>query len=363
MMYAIVDLETTGGKPSDEAITEIAIYKFDGNEIVDQFSSLVNPQRPIQPFVVRLTGINNKMLRRAPKFYEVAKRVVEITEGCVLVAHNASFDYGVLKKEFSRLGYPYERPTLCTVKLSKELIPNMKSYSLGKLCKSLHIPMSNRHRATGDALATIELFKLILSKQRNLLDRIEEPHMQAPVQKLSRDVIKMIDDLPAKTGLIYYYNKYDKLIAVNYARNIQKSVNRIFVGNNPKSLDMQKQINKIDYELSKGRLINKVVSWHYRYRFNPVFSPCTRKKYKERNDFSNNTMLLVDKGHFTGEKSIILIENQKVIGYGFFDLAWQQEDLQVLKKRLTPIDDHPSLRKIIQDHLDKYKLEKIIRIE
>ncbi len=363
MMYAIVDIETTGGKPADEAITEIAIYKFDGNEIVDQFSSLVNPQRAIQPFVVRLTGINNKMLRRAPKFYEIAKRVVEITEGCVLVAHNALFDYGVLKKEFIRLGYKYERPTLCTVKLSKELIPNMPSYSLGKLCKSLHIPMTNRHRATGDALATIELFKLILSKQRNLLDRIEEPNMQKAVVKLSRDAIKMINDLPTKTGLIYFYNKYDKLISVNYARNIQKKVNKIFVSNNPKSLDMQKQINKIDYELSTGRLINKVIAWHYRYLHNPVFSPCTKKKYNDKQPFSNNTMLLVDKGHFTGEKSVIYIENQKIIGYGFFELAWQQQDMAVLKNRLTLIDDHPAVRKIIQDHLDKYKLEKIIRIE
>jgi DNA polymerase-3 subunit epsilon len=361
-MYAIVDLETTGGKPADEAITEIAIYKFDGNEIVDQFSSLVNPQRAIQPFVVRLTGISNKMLRRAPKFYELAKRVVEITEGCVLVAHNASFDYGVLKKEFKRLGYKYERPTLCTVKLSKELIPGLPSYSLGKLCKSLHIPMTNRHRATGDALATIELFKIILSKQRNLLDRIEEPHELNPVKKMSRDVIKMIDELPAKTGLVYFYNKYDKLIGVNYVRNIQKKVNHIFAGNNPKSLDMQRQINKIDYELSTGRLINKVIAWHYRFLYNPVFSPCTKKNFKEKENFSNPTMLLVDKGHYTGEKSVILIENQIVIGYGFFELDWQQQDIEVLKKRLTPVDNHPSLRKIIQDHLDKYKMEKIIRL-
>ena len=100
MMYAIIDLETTGGTPSDEAITEIAIYKYDGNQIVDQFISLVNPERPIQAFVARLTGINNKMLRRAPKFYEVAKRVVEITQGCIIVAHNAAFDYRVLRKEF-----------------------------------------------------------------------------------------------------------------------------------------------------------------------------------------------------------------------------------------------------------------------
>ena len=154
-MYAVVDVETTGGKYNEEGITEVAIYKFDGNEIVDQFISLVNPERPIQPFVVQLTGINENMLRNAPKFYEVAKRIVEITENCTLVAHNASFDYRMLCTEFNRLGFTYERPTLCTVSLAKKLIPEQASYKLGKLVRSLGIPLSDRHRAAGDARATV----------------------------------------------------------------------------------------------------------------------------------------------------------------------------------------------------------------
>jgi len=118
-LYAILDIETTGGQFNEEGITEIAIYKFDGREIVDQFISLVNPEKEIQPFVVKLTGINNAMLRSAPKFYEVAKRIIEITEGCILVAHNTSFDYRILRTEFNRLGYDFVKPTLCTVELSK----------------------------------------------------------------------------------------------------------------------------------------------------------------------------------------------------------------------------------------------------
>ena len=163
-MYAIVDIETTGGKFNEEGITEIAIYKFDGHEVVDQFISLVNPERDIQPFVVQLTGINSNMLRNAPKFYEVAKRIIEITEDCILVAHNAQFDYRILGTEFRRLGYDYKRKTLCTVELSKDLIPGQASYSLGKLVRSLGIPVTDRHRASGDALATVKLFKLLLAK-------------------------------------------------------------------------------------------------------------------------------------------------------------------------------------------------------
>ena len=123
-----------------------------GKKIIDKFVSLVNPEREIQPFVVNLTGINSNMLRNAPKFYDVAKRVVEITEDCIIVAHNAQFDYRILKTEFKRLGFTYKRETLCTVELSKQLIPDQASYSLGKLAKGLGIPVSDRHRANGDAM-------------------------------------------------------------------------------------------------------------------------------------------------------------------------------------------------------------------
>ena len=163
-MYTILDIETTGGKYNEEGITEIAIHKFDGHKVIDKFISLVNPEKDIQPFVVNLTGINNKMLRTAPKFHEVAKRIVEITEDSVLVAHNAQFDYRILRTEFRRLGFNFERKTLCTVDLSKNLIPDAESYSLGKLVRSLGIPMSDRHRANGDAIATLKLFKLLLAK-------------------------------------------------------------------------------------------------------------------------------------------------------------------------------------------------------
>jgi DNA polymerase-3 subunit epsilon len=157
-LYAILDIETTGGQFNEEGITEIAIYKFDGHEIVDQFISLVNPEIPIQPFVVKLTGINNAMLRSAPKFFEVAKRIIEMTNDCVLVAHNADFDYRILRTEFRRLGYDFNVKTLCTVELSKRLLPEQPSHSLGKLVRALGIPMADRHRANGDAMATVKLF-------------------------------------------------------------------------------------------------------------------------------------------------------------------------------------------------------------
>ena len=168
-MYAILDIETTGGKFNEEGITEIAIYKYDGQEVKDQFSSLINPEKDIQPFVQKLTGINAKMLRNAPKFYEVAKRIVEITENCILVAHNASFDYRILQTEYRRLGFSFERKSICTVELSQKLMPEQPAFSLGKLVRNLGIPFSDQHRAHGDAKVTLKLFELLLQSLRYII--------------------------------------------------------------------------------------------------------------------------------------------------------------------------------------------------
>ena len=168
-MYAVVDIETSGGRAQVDKITEIAIYIHDGEKIVDEFSTLINPETYIPPFITRLTGINNDMVATAPKFYEVAKKIVLMTEGCLFVAHNAPFDYRFIQEEFKRLGYNYQRQTMCTVRMSRKIIPGMGSYSLGNLCQTLGITINNRHRAAGDALATTKLLELLLVKTENKL--------------------------------------------------------------------------------------------------------------------------------------------------------------------------------------------------
>lgn len=169
-MYAVVDIETSGGRAQVDKITEIAIYIHDGEKIVDEFSTLINPETYIPPFITRLTGINNDMVATAPKFYEVAKKIVLMTEGRLFVAHNAPFDYRFIQEEFKRLGYNYQRQTMCTVRMSRKIIPGMGSYSLGNLCQTLGITINNRHRAAGDALATAKLLELLIEKtQGNLV--------------------------------------------------------------------------------------------------------------------------------------------------------------------------------------------------
>ncbi|HRH67829.1 MAG TPA: 3'-5' exonuclease, partial [Bacteroidia bacterium] len=157
--YAIVDVETTGGNALQDKITEIAIYLHDGNRVIDEFVSLINPECSIPPFISRLTGISDEMVQDAPKFFELAKDIIQFTDGATLVAHNAQFDYTFIRQEYKSLGYSFSRDYLCTVKLSRKLIPGHRSYSLGNLCSSLGIQLENRHRAHGDALATVKLFE------------------------------------------------------------------------------------------------------------------------------------------------------------------------------------------------------------
>ncbi|GGA73852.1 exonuclease [Flavobacterium palustre] len=253
-MYAILDIETTGGQFNEEGITEIAIYKFDGHQIIDQFISLVNPEIPIQPFVVKLTGINNAMLRSAPKFHEVAKRIVEITNDCILVAHNADFDYRILRTEFRRLGYDFNTKTLCTVELAKKLLPEQTSHSLGKLVRALGIPMADRHRASGDAMATVKLFKMLLEK--DVEKSIVKDFIKIEVEKgIAPKLLDILRGLPTKTGVYYIHNQTGNIIYIGKSNNIKKRINQHFTGITKKSKRIQNEVFTVTFEETGSELI------------------------------------------------------------------------------------------------------------
>lgn len=162
-MFAIIDIETTG-IAKEGKITEIAIFLHNGERVVDSFTTLINPECHIPYFITKLTGIDDHMVASAPRFFEVARRIVEMTAGATFVAHNVAFDYRFVQEEFKRLGYDYTRKTICTVKLSRKYLPGHRSYSLGRLCDDLNISIDGRHRAAGDALATVHLFEILLQK-------------------------------------------------------------------------------------------------------------------------------------------------------------------------------------------------------
>ena len=163
-MFVIIDIETTENNFKYGKITELAVYQHNGQNITNIYSTLINPGIDIPYYITRLTGIDNEMVKNAPKFHEVAKNIIELTSGRVFVAHNVKFDYAFIKEEFKRLGYNFNTKTLCTVQLARKLLPGHNSYSLGKLCSDLGIEINGPHRASGDALATVKLFEILLKK-------------------------------------------------------------------------------------------------------------------------------------------------------------------------------------------------------
>ena len=229
-MYAVVDVETTGGSPVRNRIIEIAILRFDGNKILKRFQHLIRPSGQIPPQITRLTGINNAMVQDAPRFSELAEIIDHYTKDCVFVAHNVNFDYGFLREEYARIGKVFRRKKLCTVRLSRKLLPKKISYSLGKLCESENISISERHRAMGDAAATCELLKKLIfldqegwiaqSIKRGSLESFLPPHCPK----------KAFEDLPQCRGLYYFFNQRKQVVYVGMAKNIRERVRSHFSG-------------------------------------------------------------------------------------------------------------------------------------
>lgn len=216
------------------------------------------------------------MLRSAPKFYEVAKRIIEITEGSILVAHNAQFDYRILKTEFKRLGFDFERENLCTVELSKQLIPDLPSYSLGKLVRSLGIPVSDRHRAAGDATATVKLFKMLLDKdlEKTIIKaaiRLDPKHQMEP--KLT----DIISKLPSVTGVYYIHKAEGEIVYIGKSKNIKSRINQHFTGQTAKSKKIQLEVAAVTYDETGSELVALLKESEEIKRNKPKFNRALRR--------------------------------------------------------------------------------------
>lgn len=266
-MYAVIDVETTGGSFVSERLTEIAIYLHDGTRIVDEFSTLINPEQPIPYMITRLTGITNEMVAGAPRFFEVARKIVEMTEGATFVGHNAAFDYNFIRHEFKRLGYNYRKPTICTVKMSRKLLPGKQSYSLGKLCQELGIKIENRHRAAGDALATTRLLELLLQEDRTAIEK----------QK-GDSVPDMIKDVPEETGVYYLHDEHGKVIYIGKSKNIYERLLQHFRNNDTvKAVEMRSRIASVSYEVTGSELIALLLESAEIKKHKPVFNRTQRR--------------------------------------------------------------------------------------
>lgn len=255
MIFAITDLETTGGSLKTTKITDIAIVLHDGEKIIDEYTTLVNPERSIPPFISRLTGIYEEMVADAPKFYEIAKEIVEFMEDTVFVAHNVGFDYNVLRQEFKSLGYDFRKPHLCTVRSARYIIPGHASYSLGKLSDDLGIKINGRHRAKGDAVATAELFSLLYATSAEGLQKFIQKEINPKSLHASLD-LATIDALPKQTGVYKFHNSKDEIIYIGKSKNIRTRVLQHLKNNTSRrAIKMKEAIARITYEVTGAEII------------------------------------------------------------------------------------------------------------
>lgn len=254
-MYSVVDIETTGNGYKGQKITEISVFLFDGEKIIDEFTSLVNPEQAIPYFITNLTGITEAMVRTAPKFYEIAKKVAEITKDAIFVAHNVNFDYNIIRDEFKSLGFDFKRKKLCTVRLSRKIIPGLSSYSLGNICTAEGIEIAARHRAKGDAEATVELFSRLLKRDDNFTINsfLNAKSREATLPPLLDK--QVVDKLPERHGVYYFKNLEKEVIYVGKANNIKQRVISHFYDKKKKERTMCLETADISYTETGSELI------------------------------------------------------------------------------------------------------------
>ncbi len=451
--FAIIDVETTGGSASSERITEIAIVLHDGSQVLDTYSTLLNPERSIPYNITQITGITQAMVENAPKFYEVAKKIVLMTEGAIFVAHNVRFDYEFVREEFKRLGFTYTRKQLCTVRLARQAIPGLRSYSLENLIKHLDIKVNARHRALDDTLATVELFEKILAIERGTgsVERLVNQGIKE--NNLPEGItLEKLHSIPDECGVYYLHDAQGEVIYVGKSINIRKRVMDHFADHSDKGVKMRQGVADISYELTGSEIAALLLESHEIKRLRPRINKAQRAKhfpyaiyhYKDEKGFFRlgtaknvhalrqkmpiiaeyeklneakarlkgvvrsfelcpqlggvenssgacfhrqieqcrgaccgeehkdtyneraqeaieslsitfvNDFFLLDEGRSRDERTVVLVENNRYKGFGYFDSNEQQNE-QSLRDAIQKFDHNPEVLKIIRLYLHQQK--------
>lgn len=445
-MFAIIDIETCGGKFEYRRghVIEICILIHDGLSVVDKFSTLVNPQCYIQPTFTRISGITNEMVQDAPTFADIAKKIWEMTENRIFVAHNAGFDYGFIKEEFRSFGAKFKRETLCTVRLSRKLIPGRKSYSLGNLCESLGIGNEARHRAEGDAIATAKLFDILM--------QLKSDHPQYKTKGVDELMVRRIDKikkyilnkLPEECGVYYFLDKEDNIIYIGKSVNAYSRALSHFNTKEDKGKKMLNELYNVDFVATGSELIALLMEAEELKKHKPKFnrqrkadsfthsidwfkddkgivnfklvdysetqkplmsfssyftarekletlidqntlclrycglteedSVCFDHQIKKCNGicageeeieiynkrakavlenyiFPHSNFVIIDKGKEPGEKSVILIEDDQVAGYGYFDITAEINSPEEFKSFVKKSSYYPDANDLVRSFL------------
>ncbi|MGB7785896.1 MAG: exonuclease domain-containing protein, partial [Salinimicrobium sp.] len=338
-LFAVIDVETTGGGINGNRLTEICIVLLRGPEVIDKFTSLINPEKEIPRQITGLTGIDNSMVEDAPKFHEVAGKIEEFTRDAIFVAHNVNFDYNVLRNEFRELGYEYTRKKLCTVRLSRKLIPGLFSYSLGRLCDSINIPISNRHRAEGDTDATVILFQRLLSLDEDFKQINSFLHARSRQATLPPHIeADQIHDLPESPGIYLFKDRQHKVIYAGKAINIKKRVVSHFYDRMSKEYHLGQETYNIDHETTGNELIALLLE-----------AECIRKYYPRFNRAQKRPGPVYQIVSYTNQRGILQLALEKTIkkreSIGtFYSRALAQEKLEYLCREFKLCPKYCSLQ-------------------
>jgi DNA polymerase-3 subunit epsilon len=280
MKFAVVDLETTGGQSSRDRIIEIGIVIMQNGQIIDTYSSLVNPERSIPPFISGMTGITNEMVSRAPKFFEIAKDIVLKLKSHIFVAHNVNFDYNFLRHEFSQLGYSFNSKRLCTLQLSRKVYPEHKSHGLSKLVQRYDLNMSNRHRALGDAEATAEFLQMVLREKVREEDIDTLVNWGLMRSKLPNQIqMDNLHILPEKSGVYFLLDTEGRYLYIGKSNNIKRRVFEHFASLSKKSERMLREVADISYEITPGSLIALIKEDEYIKKHHPPINKAQKRNH------------------------------------------------------------------------------------
>ncbi|MDO5510688.1 MAG: 3'-5' exonuclease [Weeksellaceae bacterium] len=407
MDFAVVDIEATNGKPGTERMIEIYILRFDGVNVVDQFGALINPSKPIDHFVQKLTGITDKMVKRAPHFHEVAKRVVEITENCLITGHGVSFDYRILRQEFAALGYQYERKTLDTMTLSQKLIPDAETHGLKNLTKHLGIPFREVHRAEEDTRATLAILKVLLEKDRDKYI-LQKRELNSFAQNRTQAIESLLEKIPGDQGIIYFRNPLSEVLLQTAASNMNRSARALMLGKSNTSIQLQDEIRDIHAEPTGSYLLalirnaaelrqrksgigvprqslpfgltipknkpdslkvvaantstdfpflqfsNRAKALYVKNQLTEQFSQHRqqwKKQLTQLHRLPSKNCVVLDKGRSLSEKSFIVVLEGKIAGYGHLDYNNQFLNVEILENLMTPVKETRDMRTLFNTHI------------
>lgn len=400
----MLDIESSGGPFGKEAIIEIAVFRYDGSDVVDQLFSLVSPHREVQKYVSKITGITPKMLLRAPKFEEIAKRLIEITEDAIIVGHNVEFDYRMLRQEFGRLGYQFERKTLDTIKLSEELIPDLPSYGLDTVCEELDIFRGDKHRAEADARATLELFQILQEKDRQKNISILGQSVKS-TEYLKDKINDIKRSVKYNKGIFYLHDSEGRLLYVGASENIKNNLDRLFISDSKLGKSLVKEVHSVKSEAVGNWLVARVKRQEEIKEAKPKYqkqrslkllygifvdkrkseptlylrllekSGSKKPLLKCENLKSGNRALrmfrrtyrsvesqiqiiqilenlpnasgFIGQGRNKSEHCIFWLEQQQLIGYRYYKLNKEISQVEVLKKNLAPVGD-PTFTELVK---------------